>query len=295
MRAWYVRAALGVLVGARLVWGGDVAFFQTHAMAHSPLKKSLDLLSAGFEKKYESRFAVQGTYQAIGKQLPPGARVLLHETNINLGTGATTVLDNPGWQYAIDYGSAESPAAMTKIFQDLGVTHVFARTDKTKGKDSLAGDLRFMDFVLRRASKSKSVAGGVLVEVGEAPRGPFDDSVAVLSCGDDYQPGEYRVTDLATPPFGPRVTALPLPRTPASIPDDAERLVRASEYVVVDPHCFEGPVPALRESHTLLTHRPHSGAMSAYEIWARGPLAPRSRVKTPPAEAEEEPEAEEPQ
>jgi hypothetical protein len=295
VRVWFVRLALGVLVGAQLVWGGDVAFFQTHAMARSPFKKSLDLLSAGFEKKYESRFAVQGTYQAIGKQLPPGARVLLHETNINLGTGVTTVLDNPGWQYAIDYGSAESPAAVTKIFQDLGVTHVFARTDKTKGKDSLAGDIRFMDFVLRRASRSKSVAAGVLVEVSAAPLGPFDDSVAMLSCGEDYQPGEYRVTDLATPPFGPRMTALPLPRKPASIPDDAESLVRASEYVVVDPHCFDGPVPALHEHHTLLTHRPRSAAMSAYEIWARGPLAPRSRARTAPAETEEEPDADEPQ
>jgi hypothetical protein len=271
---WFVRAGLGALVGLQLVWGGDVPFFQTHAMARSPFKKSLDLLSAGFEKHYDSRFNVQTSYQSIGKLLPPGARILLHETNINLGTGATTVLDNPGWQYAIEYGSLQSPADLPRLFQSLGVTHVYGRLDKTKGKDSLAGDIRFMDFMRRRGQKTTSVAGGVLVEVKDGPRGPFDDTVAVLSCGNDYEPGQYQVRDLSTPPFGPRLNKLPHPRRPASLPEDAAELVRTSEYVVVDPHCLDDGVPGLRESHFLMTHRAGSAHMSAYEIWARG--TPRS-------------------
>jgi len=281
---WFVRTGLGALVGLQIVWGGDVYFFQTHAMARSPLKKSIDLLSAGFEKKHDARFAIQNTYQSIGKLLPPGSRVLLHETNINLGTGATTVLDNPGWQYAIEYGSLESPAAVFKLLKSLGVTHVYSRPEKTKGKDSLAGDIRFLDFVRRRAQKSTSVAGGVLVELKDPPSGPVDDTVAVLSCGDDYQPGQYEVRDLSTPPFGPRMSKLPAPRKPASIPEDAASLIGESEFVVVDPHCFDGSVPGLRDSHTLLTKRARSSKMAAYEIWGRGPLA-RSKGRTPPASA----------
>jgi len=288
---WFVRVGLAALVGLQLVWGGDVYFLQTHAMARSPLKKSIDLLSSGFERKYEARFAVQGTYQAIGRQLPPGSRLLLHETNINLGTGVTTVLDNPGWQYAIEYGSLESPAALTKLLKSLGITHVYWRPDKTKGKDSLAGDIRFADFVRRRAQKSTNVAGGVLVEVRDPPAGPFDDTVAVLSCGEDYQPGQYLVKDLATPPFGPRLSKLPAPRRAASLPDDAEQLIADSEYVAVVPSCFDGPVPGLREGHTLLTKRAGSSRMAAYEIWARGPLV-RAKGKSAPVPAAAEPEDE---
>ena len=282
---WFVRVGLGGLVALQVVWGADVYFFQTHAMARSPLKKSIDLLSSGYERKYESRFAIQTTYQSIGKLLPPNGRVLLHETNINLGTGRTTVLDNPGWQYAIEYGALESPAAMTALFRSLGVTHVYARPDKTKGKDSLAGDIRFMDFVRRRARKSTSVAGGILVELTEPPQGPFDETVAVLSCRDDYQPGQYEVRDLKTPPFGPRLGNLPEPRRPATLPDDAADLVRTSEYVVLDPHCIEGDVAGLRSSHSLLTKRAGSSRMAAYEIWARGPLS-RPRRGGAPASSE---------
>lgn len=283
-----VRLATVVLVGAQLVWGGDVYFFQTHAMARSPLKKSIDLLSAGFEHKYESRFNVQSSYQAIGKQLPKGARLLLHETNINLGTGATTVLDNPGWQYAVEYGSLKSPADMVPLLHSLGVTHIFAKPEKSKGKDSIAGDIRFFDYVRRRAGSAQSVAGGILVKVTNVPADDFDDTVAVLSCGNDYEPGQYLVTDLATPPFGPRVKQLPEPREPATLPQDAAHLVDVSEYVVVDPHCFEGGVPHLHEGHTMLTRRAGSSKMAGYEIWARGPLAhPRpSRTNSAPSDAE---------
>jgi hypothetical protein len=284
-----VRGALVVLVGLQLVWGGDVYFFQTHAMARSPLKKSIDLLSAGFEKKYESRFNVQNSYQAIGKQLPKHARLLMHETNINLGTGATTVLDNPGWQYAIEYGSLKSPADMIPLLRGLGVTHVYARPERSKGKDSIAGDIRFMDYVRRRATKSASVAGGILVEVGDALPGPFDDTVAMLSCGQDYEPGQYLVNDLSTPPFGPRLAELPEPRTPATLPEDAAKLVETSEYVVLDPHCIDGGVPRLHETHTLLTRRAgSSGKLAAYEIWARGSLASSRRARPAPSEPEED-------
>ncbi len=265
-----VRGALSALVGLQIIWGGDVAFFQTHAMARSPLKKSIDLLSAGFEHRYGSRFNIQTSYQNIGKRLPPGARVLMHETNINLGTGHTTVLDNPGWQYAIEYGMQKSPAELHALLSSLGVTHLHARIDKSKGTDSLAGDIRFYDYLRRYAQNPERLSSGLLAELGDAPEGPFDDSVAILSCGHDYQPGLYKVLDLATPPFGPRMDELPEPRTPATLPDDTPRLVREAEFVVVNPRCFDGGVPGLRSDHSLLIRRNGSKAMSSYEILGPG-------------------------
>jgi hypothetical protein len=276
-----VRAALGALVAFQLVWGGDVYFFQTHAMARSPLKKSIDLLSAGFEKRYGPRFNVQSSFQALGKALPPDARVLLHETNINLGTGHTTVLDNPGWQYAIEYGAQKSPAEVHALLAGLGVTHLHGRTDKTKGTDSLAGDIRFHDYLRRYAENLQQLSSGVLGELGEQPEGPFDDSVAVLSCGQDYAPGLYEVTDLSTPPFGPRMKELPAPREPATLPDDASRLIAQAEFVVMNPKCLPGGATGLRASHALLVKRSGSKNMAPYEIWVRGQL---ERAETRPSQ-----------
>ncbi len=267
-----VRSALGGLVALQLVWGGDVYFFQTHAMARSPLKKSIDLLSAGFEKRYGPRFAVQTSYQNIGKAVPPNGRVLLHETNINLGTGRTTVLDNPGWQYAIEYGAQKSPVEVHALLAGLGVTHLHARADKTKGTDSLAGDIRFYDYLRRYAENPQQLASGILGELGDVPEGPFDDTVAVLSCGQDYAPGLYQVTDLSTPPFGPRLKELPKPRERATLPGDASRLIAQAEFVVINPRCLTGNAPGLRSSHTLLVKRNGSRNMSPYEIWVRGQL-----------------------
>lgn len=288
------RGALALLVGFQLVWGGDVYFLQTHAMARSPLKKSIDLLSAGFERKYESRFAVQSSYQAIGKLLPEKARLLLHETNINLGTGVTTVLDNPGWQYAIEYGVTKGPAEVHALFQKLGVTHVFTKTEKSKGSDSLAGDIRFFDYVRRHGTNPLQVAGGILITVAESPSGEFDDSVAVLSCGNDYQPGMYVVADLKTPPFGPRMKQLPRPREPATLPEDAPQLIRAAEFVVIDPGCFADSPPALRATHSLMVKRNGSRSMKAYEIWARGELTRPGRA-TPSKDKEPEVPDDEPE
>ena len=286
-----VRGALALLVGFQLVWGGDVYFFQTHAMARSAPKKTLDLLSAGFEKKYDARFAVQSAYQAIGQLLPPKARVLLHETNINLGTGRTTVLDNPGWQYAIEYGETKSPADLHDLFVRLGVTHVFARTEKSKGSDSIAGDIRFFDYLRRRAPERSSVSGGLLVPITKKPEGPFDDSVAMLSCGNDYAPGLYEVPDLAIQPFGPRARKLPSPRQPATLPEDADSLIGAAEYVVIDNGCFDHPPANLKNGRSMLIRRNASKAFRGYEIWARGTL---DHIKPRPAtQREAEPDEDE--
>ncbi|HEX6766423.1 MAG TPA: hypothetical protein VF103_13115, partial [Polyangiaceae bacterium] len=283
-----VRAAVALLVGLQLVWGGDVYFFQTHAMAKSVAKKSIDLLSSGFEHRGDGRFGIQSSFQAIGRDLPKRSRLLLHETNINLGTGVTTLLDNPGWQYGIEYGKTKSPAEMYDLFRSLGVTHVFGKTEKSKGSDSVAGDIRFYDYLRRHGDHPRSVSGGLLVEVGEKPEGPFDDNVAVLSCGNDYQPGLYRVEDLSTPPYGPRTKNLPKPRSAARLPDDAAELVRQSEFVVIDPKCIDVSSAGLHEDHTLLVRRNAGKAIGAYEIWARGKVARSQRPTRNEASAPDE-------
>lgn len=266
------RASLGLLVAFQVVWGGDVYFLQTHAMARSPVKKVVDLISAGFEGKFEERFRVQNGFQAIGRLVPDDARLLLHETNINLGTGVTTVLDNPGWQYALEYGAAKDPAGIYRMLKDVNVTHLWAKTDRTRGTDSVAGELLFYDFLRRHAPEQRTVAGGILAKLGdEPPEGPFESRVLVISCGRDYRSGWYELSDLATPPFGPRAKRLPRPQEEL---DDAELgdAVSSAEYVVIEPACGSEHMPALRRGHSLLIKHKRSKLIAEYELWVRGKL-----------------------
>jgi hypothetical protein len=291
------RGALSLLVAFQIVWGGDVYFLQTHAMARSPIKKVVDLLSAGFDGKYEERFRVQGSYQAIGKLVPRDARLLLHETNINLGTGVTTVLDNPGWQYAIEYGAAKTPAGVHRMLKDVNVTHVFAKTDRTRGTDSLAGEILFYDFLRRYSKKQRSVAGGILAELGdEPPEGPFESRVLLLGCGRDYRSGWYELEDLATPPFGPRAKRLPKPREELDGDQQTEAMTDA-EYVVVDPSCGSEHLAALRRGHSLLVKHKRSKHIAEYEIWVRGKLdrtAPQRSRATPASDSPDDSESGDP-
>lgn len=261
------QVGMVALVGLQLVWGGDVYFIQTHSLAGSPIKRAVDLLSAGYSGDYSKRFDVQGRYRAVGSKLPPDARLLLHETNINLGTGVTTVLDSHGWQYAIEYGEQTSPRAVFDMLRQLNVTHVYAMPN-SKGTDSIGGDIRFYDLVLRRGQHKQSVAGGTLLTLGEPPKGPFDDSVVMLSCGTDYKPGAYRVNDLSTQPFGPRLKSLPAPRMPAKDAETAADLIGSVEYVVLDRRCRLGALETLESGYQRLTTR-KKRRLPGYEIWAR--------------------------
>lgn len=283
------RASLALLVGFQIVWGGDVYFFQTHAMARSPIKKVVDLLSAGFEGEFEERFRVQNGFQAIGRLVPDDARLLLHETNINLGTGVTTVLDNPGWQYAIEYGAAKDPAGVYQMLKDVKVTHLWAKTDRTRGTDSIAGELLFYDFLRRHAPKARTVAGGILAELGETPpEGPFESRVLVISCGRDYDSGWYEMEDLATPPFGPRAKKLPKPREALSDGAEQSAAIPSAEYVVIEPACGSEHTSALRRGHTLLIKHKRSKHLAEYELWVRGKLersSPSERSRAPSSDA----------
>jgi len=81
------------------------------------------------------------------------------------------------------------------------------------------------------------------------------------------------------------------PRREASIPEDAEDLIDAAEYVVVDTSCFEGQPPSLRTEHSLLVKRNASKVFRAYEIWARGTLERVKARPSPASDKEKETEA----
>jgi len=261
--------ALSLLVALQVIWGGDVYFFQTHSMSKSPLKKSIDLLSAGFEGNYEKRFGVQGQFQTVASVLPKHARVLVHDENNHLGLEAQSIMDRFPFEYGISYGLQPSPRAVFDLYRSLGATHILW-APKSKGTDSLAGDIMFYDFALRRAESMGSPGGMRLAKMPEKPpEGPFNDTVAVFSCSGSYPTGLYPVSSLRVPVYGPRQRDFPgEPAQP--MPEDwTESLARVAEIAVTEDKCFrnDAELGQLGFRKVVSRTRPPSTRGQLYSLW----------------------------
>ena len=264
-------AALSLLVVLQVVWGGDVYFFQTHSMVKSPLKKSIDLLSSGFEGNYEGRFRVQGQFQSVARQLPPHARVVVHDENNHLGLEAQSIMDRFPFEYGISYGLQKDPRALFDLYRSLGATHVLW-APRSKGTDSLAGDIMFYDFVVRRASSLGSFGGMRLSKMpDQPPSGPFNDTVAVFSCAGSYPTGLYPVSSLRVPVYGPRQREFPeVPAQPMP-PDWPSSLAGVVEIVVTEDRCFRKneQLTQLGFEKIVTRSRPPSTRGQLYSIWLK--------------------------
>ncbi|HEX9619895.1 MAG TPA: hypothetical protein VF989_07165, partial [Polyangiaceae bacterium] len=264
------RAGASALVALQIVWGGDTYFFQTHAMARSAVKKTLDLLAAGHEREYEKRFRVQETFQEINEKLPKNARLLLHDNHNHLGIGVERVHDDHMWQYGINYAAQKDPAGIYRLLRDLGVTHIYWERDDAGKGETLAGDLLFYDFVFRRTEERERLGPSYLAAMpSEPPRGPFDDRVAVLNCKRDLPQGLYRLGDLALPSFGPAARKYPKPTRRAEASEDGELLSEAS-FALVDGECVSNEAASeLRRKFFRAAKRRRSPRRKEFEIWLR--------------------------
>ncbi|WP_437277675.1 hypothetical protein WME90_41610 [Sorangium sp. So ce375] len=280
------RTGLGTLVGLQVIWAGDVYFIPGHAMVKSPIKAVIDLLSQGYAKRYAQRFDIYRTFQSISRALPKGARVLLHDNHNHLGIGAETVSDWNAWQYGISYGRLRTPREVWDVLKGMGVTHVAWDNHTSRGWDTVAGDLMFFDFALRRTVKPSKHGGMILAEMGPAPdpRAPFSTTVAYLGCGDAYKSGLYEVGDLTVPVFGPNNRAFPAPRVsgpPGG--ESAAALLERAGFAVVDSKCHTLPAQATRDFTLAAKRRVLLGKKGQQlDIYLRKEEAP-SAPAAPPA------------
>jgi len=231
------RVALAGLVLLQVIWGSDVYFFQTHAMARSPVKKSIDLISAGFEGKREERFAVgQRGLVAISDQLPEDAVVLLHQGRFRLGLRRPIVVDRNRWQQRIRYDQLREPREIYDELSDLGVTHL-VWSDASRAESNLASDLAFYGFVTEHGAAQRG--SGSLRLSAMPPDRPSvqygDAEVAYSGCDKRYPGGVYHLSQLRVPSAGPRSKIFPTP----------ER--RAPGGRLSDPSWFEGVTYAVTE------------------------------------------------
>ena len=273
-----VRVALGLLVGLQIVWGGDVYFIQTHVHAKSVIKKVVDLLSSGHEKKYDERFDVQKSYQELGKLVPDGGRVLLHlyhEHHTHLGLRREAVLDSYLWQFGIEYDRAAGPEENRQMLRNMGVTHVFAAPDKKPdGVWSIAADIQFWELVDKHLLQKKKTGGGVFGKLPEKPLPPLARNlVAVLTCHGAPPRGLFKLEDLRVLPYGPAAGKFPKPQMPGTA--EIPALVADAGWAVIEEACFKEKDKAKEKPPELLSQfepwleRKKYGKFPELAIWRR--------------------------
>ncbi len=263
------RVAVGSLLVLQLVWGADVYFFPAHAMlGRAPINLMIDLMASGYKRQYDERLEVFAEGASIGKGLPPGAKVLVHEANNpRLGIGAEVVTDVVGFQGGLDYGRLDGPQQVFAKLHGMGVTHVAWKDRTSRGTDSYAGDLVFHDFIARNTIRSKPHGGWSVAEIVDARADPgLSDDVLFLGCQTTYAWGLYARHDMVVPEVGSHAKSeYPRPRSPIATEAEAGPLVARARYVVFDAKCA-GQLPAgVQASFTNLAQR--GGA----QFWGRTP------------------------
>ena len=268
----FVRAATALLVVTQIVVAGDTYFIQTHRLIHtSPIKRVVDLLEGGFRKHYEPRLeSVMSAWQPLGKGVPRGSKLLLHEFDARLGVGAPAVTDWTAFQLGIHYPTLNSPRGVWEHLKNYGVSHIVWGKDHSRGVHSLAGDVVFFDFVMNHCHDRKVF--GLIHRVrlpDKPPPAQFDDRVLVVGCHLGLGVGIYRRSQLTAYPFGPDAKRYPGPERPLvgeySIMQAAKRVPAA----ISEEQCtrFSGGDAGL----TRVARRdvdPNTGA-KPYVIWIR--------------------------
>jgi hypothetical protein len=195
----------------------------------------------------------------VGESLPPDARLLLHELQLQTGLGVQTVSDT--WQGRISYATLRAPAAIYKEFSDLGITHLIWVTASESGWSSIASDLAFASFALNYGQDPATIDRYTVARMPhESPEANFNDQVALLTCHGPYRAGWYSLGQLVVPEPG---QAWATPRAPI---DDVSATIERAGFLVVDPDCYanlpsnvvaEFQPPFEREKQRLYVRRVH--------------------------------------
>jgi hypothetical protein len=219
------------LIALQLIWGGDTPFITTHNLiGDSPLRNSAKFLASGYEQQHE-RLRVFEPMPSIGEAVPKDAVLLTHDTIMILGTDRNWVSDLH--QTRISYGLLVNPKAIYEMLKDVGVTHL-AWPAGALGRDSIAGDLAFMNFALNWTTGQQSVAGYTVAAMpSQAPTDARSDyDVAFFSCGGAWAPGIYRLSQLRVPVNDPPAFPKPVrPLPPAGALD-------AVDFAIIDRPCY---------------------------------------------------------
>jgi hypothetical protein len=238
---WLARIPIVGLVLLQVLWGGDAFFFRAHAMLRDmPLIRTARLIESGFTGKWSLRERIFDPQQTIGEAVPPGSTLLVHDYNPRLGYRAQVVTDKVGFQSGIRYGLLDSPQDVWELYRRLGVDQVvWPSTIKASGTDTIAGDLRFYEFVKNAIPRPATVGGFHFGPLPSKPPGDVSSNVVLYAgCGSTFEPGFFHLRDMNVPPQQPKPIAAFRP-----IPIDTEELAEAmkqASFIAYNPKCKTG-------------------------------------------------------
>lgn len=251
----WLRGLTAALVVAQVAWGADVPFIPAHQAAGTAIQKVvIDLL--GRRYRPQAALVAYPDWEAMGKALPPSAKVLVHEEMIHFGLDRATTLDAPGYQGALYWGEDDtaSPAEIWRKLRAQGVTHLLWATNLDHGTDSVAAGLSFFDFALHHTRRIGVYGGFSLSELPATPPAATPPAkVAYYPC--DVRappPGLYDLPALSGAAHGGAAKGAEL-----SLEDAALK----AEFLVLDVRCRPPLRDSTRGRFELLAARGHAMLM----------------------------------
>jgi hypothetical protein len=238
---WAARAGVLLLGGLQIVWGLDMIFWPLHRMTgKSQVGMANDFFAKGYGTGGASRVKPFEDYAAIGRALPPGAKVLVHHEHPHLGINAQTVNDAPRIQYGLSYVELGSPQAVDRWLRDNGVTHLMWQKGVVYGEEPVGADLVFhayahgLPIVASHGIRS-------LAKLPARPPAPRRPDALVYLCDGSYRHGTYPIAalDMSPYPLPGFVKTYPAPRVPY-VPGD-EAALSALGYAIVNTACPGAP------------------------------------------------------
>lgn len=236
---WPARLGVVGLTGLQLVWGSDMPFWPLHRMTgKSPVGLANDFFARGYGNGGESRTQPFEDFAALGRGLPPRAKVLVHHEHLHLGLGTMVVSDSTRMAYGINYGALGSPAAVHALFRSYGVTHAVWEPRAVYGDESVAGDLVFHTYAATWKTVGRSGSRHIAELPAEAPE-PREATAFVFYCGGSYTAGLYPLSALrlSTYPLRGKKTHFPVPQQPYTVGDPVPR----AGYAVINESCVDAP------------------------------------------------------
>jgi hypothetical protein len=225
---WLARLGLVPLVALQLIWGADAPLYGMQSQVNS----AMDLIRSTVEGRAKSRFeGYRSNFVAVGKALPRDARVLLHDSHVNLGIDRDTLQDVLGFQGLISYHKVRSPREMFDYLRSLGITHM-TRTQVVWIASRQEQIL--YDLFLSRYGVFLGSFGGIPVSAMPAQPPPIEQPYHVLCLGlDGYANGLYPIEAMnVNEHLDKKFRNYPAPERQLNGSDVSE-LLRAADAVLV--------------------------------------------------------------
>lgn len=205
---WLARAGIGAMVAIQLAWGAALFVSGSDRIqgAIALLRSTLDGQSHAQLQRYRAEFV------ALGRSLPPEAKLLVHRSHVTLGIDRPLIIDWYGFQGLLDYSRMRGPADLHRRLDELGVTHV-ASFSGWGAAQSIVEEVVF-DLYADACARARQSFGGftVFAACKQAPAAVALDDVLVLGVP-GYADGLYPLADLTTNDTLPAfLRAYPAPR-----------------------------------------------------------------------------------